>query len=133
MAHSAGTAIEVAWGSTVHTGPALAKRLHADEFTVLFGHMPDREGRLSILGGLLAHDKLSAATELLLADIHAHRKVTVAQAGGLAAIFPLAFDDPYLKKAQLALSMIAAFLRSKGLDVGAEGLTAFADYQLPRV
>ena len=127
------TAFEAAWGPTVHNGSALAKRLHADEFTILFGHMPDRAGRLAILGELLAHDKLSAATELLLADIHAHRKVTVAQAAGLAAIFPLAFDDPYLKKAQLALSMIAAFLRSTGLDVGAEGLTAFADYQVPRV
>ncbi len=126
-------AFEAAWGTTVHTGSELAKRLHADEFTVLFGSMPDREGRLAILGELLAHDKLSAATELLLADIHANRKVTVAQAAGLAAIFPLAFDDPYLKKAQLALSMIAAFLRSTGLDVGAEGLTAFADYQVPRV
>ncbi|MPN62756.1 hypothetical protein SDC9_210509 [bioreactor metagenome] len=59
--------------------------------------------------------------------------MTVAQAAGLAAIFPLAFDDPYLKKAQLALSMIAAFLRSTGNDVGAEDLTAFADYQVPRV
>ena len=97
MALSAGTAI---WAKLEPGRCGLPSRRLGDRRSI-----PDR-----------THDKLSAATELLLADIHAHRQVTVAQAAGLAAIFPLAFDDPYLKKAQLALSMIGAFLRTTGLN-----------------
>lgn len=124
---------EAVWGPNLHYGAELAARLQADDFTALFGHMPDQEGRLAILGELLAPDKLQAVAQLLLADIRSNGKTTVEQAFGLAAFFPLAFDDPYLKKAQLALSMIAAVLRDTGIEVNVADLTAFADYQVPRV
>lgn len=126
-------AFEAAWGPTPHYGAKLAARISADDFPRLFGHMPDQEGRLAILGELLSHDKLHAGAQILLADIRSHGKVTVDQAAGLAAIFPQAFEDPYLKKAQLALSMIAAVLRDSGTEVNVAGLTAMADYQVPRV
>ena len=124
---------EAAWGPTPHYGAELATRLRADDFTVLFGHMPDQEGRVAILGELLEPDKLQAVAELLLADIRTSQKVTVGQAASLAALFPLAFDDPYLKKAQLALSMIAAVLRHAAIDVNITNLTTFTNTQVPRV
>ena len=51
----------------------------------------------------------------------------------LADAFPVAFGDPYLKKAQLAVSMYAGYLRNLGQSVSTAGLTAMADYQVPRV
>ena len=124
---------EAAWGPNLHYGAELATRLRADDFKTLFGLMPDQEGRLAILSELLDPDKLQAVAQLLLADLRSNGKATVEQAAGLAAFFPLAFDDPYLKKAQLALSMIAAVLRDTGIAVNVADLTAFADYQVPRV
>ena len=124
---------EDAWGPNLHYGAELAARIHADGFLPLFGHMPDPEGRLAVLEELFAHDKLQAVAQILLAEIRSNGKATVEQAAGLAAIFPLAFNDPYLKKAQLALSMIAAVLRETGVEVDVAGLTAMADYQVPRV
>jgi len=126
-------AFEAAWGPTANAGTELAQHLRADEFTVLFGNIPDREGRLAILGEVIEPGKLSAVAKTLVAEIRASRRVTVRQAAGLAQQFPLAFDDPYLKKAQLALSMIASSIRDTGTDVDATDLTAFADYQVPRV
>lgn len=126
-------AFEAAWGPNLHYGADLAARVNADSFLHLFGHMPDPEGRLAILGELLAHDKLQAVALTLLAEIRSTGKVTVEQAAGLAATFPKAFNDPYLKKAQLALSMIAAANRGLGIEVDVSGLTAMVDYQLPRV
>lgn len=126
-------AFEAAWGPNLHYGAELAAHLNTDSFLHLFGHMPDPEGRLAILGELLAHDKLQAVAQILLAEIRSTGKVTVEQAAGLASIFPQAFNDPYLKKAQLALSMIAAALRGTRIEVDVSGLTAMADYQVPRV
>lgn len=127
------SAFEAAWGQTPNAGSELAQRLLADDFTALFGNIPDRESRLAVLGEVLAPGKLPAAAEILVAEIRTSGRVTVSQAAGLAQQFPLAFGDPYLKKAQLALSMVAAYLRDTAIDVDAADLTAFADYQVPRV
>lgn len=126
-------AFEGAWGMLPNPGTELAGRLNAGEFTSIFGNIQDREGRLVILTEVLSPGKLPAMAESLIAEIQTNRRVTVGQAANLAQQFPLAFDDPYLKKAQLATSMIAAYLRSHDIEVDTADLTAFADYQVPRV
>lgn len=126
-------AFEGAWGVQPNPGTELAGRLNAGEFTSIFGNIQDREGRMAILTEVLSPGKLAALAESMIAEIRTNRRVTVSQAANLAQQFPLAFDDPYLKKAQLATSMIAAYLRSFDIEVDTADLTAFADYQVPRV
>lgn len=127
------SAFEAAWGISPNHGTELSKRLHAGEFTILFGDMPDRQGRLDILSEILEPEKLPMVAEILFNELRSSKRVTVTQAAGLAMLFPLAFDDPFLKKAQLALSMVAAYLRSNEFEVDVSDLTAFSDYQVPRV
>lgn len=126
-------AFEAAWGPTINPGTELSKRLHAGEFTTLFGDMSDQQGRLDILAEILEPEKLPMVAEILFNEIQSSKQVTVTQAAGLAMLFPRAFDDPFLKKAQLALSMVAAYLRSTEFEVDVSDLTAFSDYQVPRV
>ena len=59
--------------------------------------------------------------------------VTVADASLLAHNCPKSYQDAYLKKAQLAVSLIgSAYCQGRGIALNAR-LTAFADYQVPRV
>lgn len=60
--------------------------------------------------------------------------LSVSDAGELAEAFPRAFGDPYLKKAQLAVSAISGLVKSQHPEAeDAVDLTAMADYQVPRV
>lgn len=68
----------------------------------------------------------------LIENIIDLNKVTVHQAFILNKLFQT-FEDPYLKKAQLALSFIVGFLNKKGYKIDQSELTIFADYQVPRV
>lgn len=51
----------------------------------------------------------------------------------IADEFPIAYADPYLKRAQLALLEIASFCAEFDIPVKVDSLTLCADYQLPRV
>lgn len=99
----------------------------------LFGDIPYPEQRLKILENVFASDKLPGLCRELSAEITQSGRVTVAHANALARSFPLAFADPYLKKAQLVLSMHAGFMGGVGRNINASELVAFADYQVPRV
>ncbi|TBW57405.1 hypothetical protein EZI54_07035 [Marinobacter halodurans] len=60
--------------------------------------------------------------------------LSVSDAAELAVAFPRAFEDPYFKKAQLAVSAISGLVKSKHPEAPHPvGLTAMADYQVPRV
>lgn len=89
-------------------------------------------GRVAILEEVLAADRLEQVAQVLLHRMVSTPMVSPADARILAEAFPQAYGDPYLKKAQLALSEIASYLGSRGQAVEAR-LTAFADYQVPRV
>lgn len=57
----------------------------------------------------------------------------VEHASLLASSFPTAFTDPYLKKAQLAVTAIGGLVQDQyAMDIDCD-LTAFADYKVPRV
>jgi len=130
-------AFEMAWEDA--TG--FAERMAREPFESVFGAIPDKESRKAILTEVLSGTRLDDVCETRLfdvcdeiaQDVDERRAVTASHAGLLAQAFPLAFGDPYLKKAQLAISMYAGYLRSIGQDVSATDLTAMADYQVPRV
>lgn len=124
-------AFEQAWGN--HATPeGLTQRLENEPTEVLFGDMPALASRHEILGEILQGGLLQIA-QRLSGDILASGKIDVSHASQLAEQFPQAYDDPLLKKAQLALSMFGGFLRTKGMEIDDSGLTAMADYQVPRV
>lgn len=126
------SSFEDGWGPDSVSPMELARRFADAGVTGLFGEIPDPGSRETILSELLSGD-IEDVSAPLSAKIDAAYSVTVADAAALAAKFPRAFGDPYLKKAQLALSMYAAFLRCCGTEVDVADLTAFADYQVPRV
>lgn len=123
---------EAAWGNT--PGPV---NLRSQACLTAFigqamGDIPALPGRAAILEEVLAADRLENIAQVLLQRIQATQMVSLADARILAEEFPKAYGDRYLKKAQLALSEIASYLGSRGQVVDAR-LTAFADYQVPRV
>lgn len=125
-------AFEEAWGKDCATSTVLARRFEDSGVAGLFGAIPDPDSREEILSELLAGD-IADVCAVLCAKIESANSVTVSDATVLATAFPQAFGDPYLKKAQLALAMYAAFRRYLGTETDATDLTAFADYQVPRV
>lgn len=111
------------------------QRLKSPEigFERVFGDMPFPEQRIEVLESIEATGRLAGLCRELCVEITRADRVTVEHANALAAAFPAAFSDPYLKKAQLAISMFAGYLRSVENSVGTSDLVAFADYQVPRV
>lgn len=125
-------AVEAAWGADEVSPDGLASRLAQRGVQGLFGDIPDADSRATILTEVLTGD-IGALSTALVATILERRAVTVNDAAALAAALPMSFADPYLKKSQLALSMFAAHLRGIGQAIDTSDLTAFADYQVPRV
>jgi hypothetical protein len=123
-------AFERAWGQSA---AAFAARLRSQPFEMLFGDIPDKESRIEILTEILKEDRLNEVCTEIHHHIRSRGSVLVMHAELLAKAFPVAFGDPYLKKAQLALSAYAGYLRSAGKEIDVSDLTAFADYQVPRV
>lgn len=123
-------AFEFAWEDAASD---FAERLCSEPFEAVFGAIPDKESRQAILREVLAGDRLGAVCDEIVQDVDERRAVTASHGGMLAQAFPSAFGDPYLKKAQLAIAMYAGFLRNLGQPVHTGGLTAMADYQVPRV
>ncbi|MDP1908099.1 MAG: queuosine salvage family protein, partial [Hyphomicrobium sp.] len=122
-------AFEMSW----EDAPTFADRLRNGHFNAMFGAIPDQESRLTLLQEVLAGDRLADVCDDIVQDVADRRAVTASHAGLLAQAFPLAFGDPFLKKAQLAIAMYAGFLRNLGQPVTTSALTAMADYQVPRV
>lgn len=77
-------------------------------------------------------DKLYELVDSLV-DKASKGVLSVVDAALMAESFPASFTDPYLKKAQLALTAIGSLAQEHlGVEVTCD-LTAFADYQVPRV
>lgn len=91
------------------------------ERVLIMAELVDGWARLkALVGGLVAE----AGKRALNAD----------DAQALAEAFPQSFEDPYLKKAQLAVGAIAGLSQAGYPEAqGAIQLTALADYQVPRV
>lgn len=110
------------------------ERLRSDKTcAAVFGDIPYLDQRLEILKSLFEHEEFESFCNKLHQHTITSGKVTTEMAGALAESFPIGFADPYLKKAQLVLSMHAGFLRTFDCIIDTSDLLAFADYQVPRV
>lgn len=111
------------------------KRLKSPKigFSQIFGNIPEPLDRVDILESIEDSGELSSLCMNLTVEIVKAKAATLEHASSLAEVLPLAFSDPYLKKAQLVLSMFAGFLRNQGHHIDISDLVAFADYQVPRV
>lgn len=95
---------------------------------------PAEYERVAIMGELV--DGWDRLKKLVLEMIEASgkRSLGVGDAQMLADAFPTSFEDPYLKKAQLAVGAIVGLAQSGYPEARhAIELTALADYQVPRV
>lgn len=97
-----------------------------------FGDIPDPQSRVDILNEVLTSPHLANLGKLTNAMVRANGVLDTNLASQLADAFPLAYGDPVLKKAQLAVSQVWVKAREKGMAVDCD-LTAFADYQIPNV
>lgn len=122
-------------GSQVNTGPAAALRACCQQPAKVletFGHsLPDPVTRAYVLNEVLT-EKARSVAEAILDGAVSTRKVHVGQACLVGRQLPIAFGDPFLKKAQLFLAFVAGWLREMGILVEID-LTAYADYQVPNV
>lgn len=120
-----------AWGNDP-TPDTFRQRFFEEGVRQLLGDIPSPETRTLVLKEALIATEPTALE--LLYWVEDTAKATVKKAKWLGAVFPNAYGDPYLKKAQLALAMFAGtYSRRWGMPIDNSDLTAFADYQVPRV
>ncbi len=96
-----------------------------------FGNIPDAERRSKILREAFDITKFEQVYEVIESHIKKD-KINVDLAEKIANIMPVSYEDPYLKKIQLALYEIAQIYVDKGKYVDCE-ITVAADYQIPKV
>lgn len=129
------TAFERAWAdpSSPLSKARLGKPLTLEGIAAVFGDIPAAQSRADVLNEMLLPPKLSQVSARLAAAISKFGGVEVSQANLVAEQFPLAYGDPVLKKAQLALSEVWVNLDASAPGAAVCDLTAFADYQIPNI
>lgn len=98
----------------------------------IFGDIPAAEHRERLLDEVLNAGLLSAIAAGLTARVVHCRSLGWQDAQWIASLLPSCYQDPYLKKAQLALMLVGGQFRQLGLPVELD-VSAAADYQLPKV
>lgn len=96
-----------------------------------FGDIPDPASRIAILSEVLTVTRLARVVTALDEALRAGR-AGVEEALLISKEFPLAYGDPFIKKSQLAITLMAAEYRRAGFSVTPD-VFAFADYQVPAV
>lgn len=98
----------------------------------IFGDIPAPTSRMDRLQEVLNAGVLQALATGVTARAVNCLTLGWQDAAWIANLLPVSFQDPYLKKAQLALMLIGGQFRQLGLTVRLD-VSAAADYQLPRV
>ncbi len=114
----------------------LAERVRAHGVSFIFGDIPDAESRRDILLEVLDVKKLGVVARYLQDRLMVDNHLDWSDACVLAARFPLAYGDRYLKKAQLTLMFLAAqcnAVRGDDAPPCVVEASVCADYQLPKV
>lgn len=114
-----------------HSQVDYATITEADLFTN-FGNIPDLHGRLEIFKESLNPEKLHQAWIIIEDDVAKRKTIDVDTAQKISEIMPKSFEDPYLKKIQLALYEIAQVYLQRGYEIHCD-VTVAADYQIPKV
>lgn len=107
--------------------------VRSNDVPKLVSGAPNELARLRIANELSNHsDRLYFAARRIV-EAAMTGSLGVEEAAYLAQKFPESFSDPYLKKAQLAVFAIGRLVEEgQGIALNYD-LTAFADYQVPRV
>jgi hypothetical protein len=96
-----------------------------------FGDIPDKNNRIILLKESLNSINFQRVYEAI--ELHIQNdKMNVDLAEKIANILPKSYNEPYLKKIQLALYEISNVYQSRGKKVECD-ITVAADYQLPKV
>jgi hypothetical protein len=98
----------------------------------VFGDIPNLDSRVAVLQDVLAPGKLEKLSQELAGALDKEPCYDTRLASRLAEAMPVAYADPVLKKAQLALSEAWVQEQDQGMSTRCE-LTAFADYQIPNI
>lgn len=125
-------AFDKVWGSGFTPESFRAQPITAEWVTRNFGDMPDPRSRAEVLSSVFAGTMLEEVSQELYHRILANRAVSADDAKLLHDAFPRVFNDPYMKRSQLAISWIAGYFAELNVHVDVHDLTAFADYQVPR-
>lgn len=127
-------AVEKLWRDP-HVSEDDARRMVAENFDAFFPSIPDREIRMRCLLDVAGHPQLlRSASRAISRRVHDRGRLTPVDILALVEAFPLAFGaDPFCKRAQLALMMVAARYSKYGHSIALPGFSAAADYQLPKV
>lgn len=96
-----------------------------------FGDISDQDKRILILKEAMNKEKFEQVFQLIEKDVQ-NKMINVDLAENIAQIMPLSYEDPYLKKIQLALYEISHVYHEHGYNTDCE-ITVAADYQLPKV
>jgi hypothetical protein len=120
------------WKDTSNGLAYVEGNLTAEDVTRYFGDIPDPSGRAENLNDVLKNKRVVFFAQQLYRKILGTRAVDADDALEMSRIFPQAYRDPFFKREQLALAMVAGFLGECGIIVDTSGLTMFADYQVPR-
>lgn len=120
-----------AWGNsrTANQARGLLQHNDIEDINKCFPDIAMPASRAEIFSEIFSEFKLEETTDILIEQF-AKGQFTVKQALVLADVFPKAFNDPYLKKAQLTIMWAAALYNADPTQVE---LTVAADYQLPKV
>jgi hypothetical protein len=118
------------WGDD--TSPAtLIAALEEEGVTGIFGDIPAPLLREQCLIDVLGSNLDKAVYAICEAAVN-RQQLTFKEAVLVQELFPVSYRDVYLKRAQLALAEVAGHLAESGTSVELD-VTAFADYQVPRV
>jgi len=127
-------AAELSLEETVERGAAFAAMLASKGVSYIFGDIPNPDSRRDILLEVLDPVKLQSACRYLLATLRKEARLGWQDAQVLAKLFPRAYGDRYLKKAQLTLMFIGGQWDALHPNNLCElDVSAAADYQLPKV
>lgn len=127
-------AFDSVWGEDPTPGQLRARFGAGEEQAIVdvFGDISMPRRRAQLLREVLAEDRLEQAAAELVAAGRTGR-LSTDDALNLARRFPLAYgQDPYLKRAQLAVIWYAGYLAEQGVQVDLD-VAPSADYQMPRV
>jgi len=102
------------------------------DITLSFGNVPDKKGRVDILRESLNKNKLAKVNKIIQDDVFNKNLIDISTAYQIADIMPKSFNDPYLKKIQLALYEIGELLQISNPRLKVD-LTVSLEYQLPKV
>ena len=123
-------AFSKAWGEDC-TQATFVAGLNEKGVTGLFGDISCPLVREQCLIDVLG-ENLDTAVQVICESVVRQGKLGFELAVRLQELFPVAYRDIYLKRAQLALAEIGGHLAESGTPVELD-VTAFADYQVPRV